>query len=114
MIRLFLDDAQHFGGQLFSAFAAAAPYIGKRHIDAIFLAGFGNHVQFSICIGIELIDSHHSRQTINPCDVLHMFEKVGQAFFQRFQVFLIQVSLGRAAVVLERADGGDNDAGIGF
>ena len=114
VVRLFLNDADHFPGQFFAALAAVGPHVGQGHVHAVFLAGVGDHLQLGVGIGIELVDGHHGGQAVNLGDVFHMLEQVRQALFQRLQVLLVQVGLGHAAVMLQGAHRGHDDAGVGF
>ena len=43
-----------------------------------------------------------------------MLEQIGQALFQRVQIFRVQLRLGCAAVVLQGPDGGHNHHGAGL
>ena len=45
---------------------------------------------------------------------IHMMEQIGQALFQRVQIFRVQLRLGCAAVVLQGPDGGHNHHGAGL
>ena len=43
-----------------------------------------------------------------------MLEEVRQTLFKGFEVLVVQLGLGHAAVVLQGADGGDDDDGVGM
>ena len=43
-----------------------------------------------------------------------MLEEVRQTLFKGFEVLIVQLGLGHAAVVLQGADGGDDDDGVGM
>ncbi len=100
---------QHLLRQLHAALAAAAPHLGQRHIDAQRPAPVPDEGQLGISVVDKAVDRHHTGQAVYLGDVLHMLEKVGQALFQRLQIFRPQLPLGHAAVILQCLHRGHDD-----
>ena len=111
-MRGLVTQPNDFLGKRRAAFAAFCPHLTQRRIDAQRAALFGNEVQLCLRIRGESVDSHHSRQSVDLGDVFHMAQQIGQAAFQRSEILTAQILLGSAAVVLQGADGGHDDAGI--
>ena len=110
---LLFTQPDHLPGQGHASLAALAPDLAESHVDAQSPAPVLHQLELGLGVGGEAVDGHHARQAKDVGNVAHVLKQVGQAFFQGLQVFLIQVGLGRAAVVLEGADGGHHHHGGG-
>ena len=82
-----------------SALAAFGPDLGKGKCTAPLLTEFLNEFVFGFGIGYERISSNHHR---NPVflQVLDMLFQIDNSLFQRLAIFLGELVLGHAAVIL--------------
>ena len=108
-----LAQADDLLGQSLSALAALGPNLRQANIDALLLTLLLDHLQFGLGIGGKGVDGYHAGQAIDVLHVVHVLQQVGQALFQSLQVLAVQLGLGHAAVILQRADGGHDDHGVG-
>ena len=112
---LFLFAGVDYGaGERFAAFAAMRPYFAQRDFHAALGAGFFYQRQFGVAVALEAVDGDDHRQAEGVFQVVDVFEQVGQAFFQRGDVFRAERVFADAAVVFERAHGGDDDGAVGL
>ena len=95
-------------GELQRAVAALAPHIRFRQRNALVLRPCVHELQLGGRIGGEAVQ-RHNRGDAELAHVLHVALEVDNAIFQRGNVFLGQIRLGHARVVLDGADRGDND-----
>ena len=67
-----LAEPQHLVCQLKAALGALAPDLAEGHIDPVLGALAPNQLQ--LCLGIlrKPVDGHHSRQSKDLSDILHM------------------------------------------
>ena len=107
-----LAQTHDFLGQLYAAFAALCPNLGKSNVDTELLALGANQVDFRLGISGELVDGDNTRETEYLSDVFHVLKQVGKTLFQRLEVFLVQIRLGNAAMVLQCANCGNYHNGI--
>ena len=90
------------------------PHFAQGDFHAAFGAGFFDERQFGVAVALEAVDGDDDRQAEGVFQVVDVFEQVGQAFFQRGDVFRAERVFGDAAVVFQRAHGGDDDGAVGF
>ena len=114
IVGLVFDGGNDFARQVRAAFAAFAPHFGQRYFHAVFGTGRLNQGEFGVGVGNEAVDGDDHGQAEDGFEVGDVFEQVGQAALQGFEVFRAQLFFGHAAVVFECAHGGDDHGGIGF
>ena len=97
-------EADNFFCQCFAAFAALCPDFGEGDIDAeLFALGF-DHVELSLGVSRESVDSNDAGKAEDILDVADVLQKVRKTLFKSVEVFIVQISLRHATVILQGAD----------
>ena len=78
-----------------------------------FARGVGDGSDFRVGIGGEAVNGN-DRRYAKLLHVLDMLFEIGDAFLNSADVFDTQIVARHTTMHLERADGGDDDGGIGF
>ena len=108
-----LHDLQHLLGQSLAALAALGEHLAQDAGHALLGADLLNVCLLLRGVGGEGIDGHHHRQAKAVLQVVDVAHKVGGTSLDSFEIRLVQVSLGNAAVALEGTDSGHQHAGAG-
>ncbi|KXT85823.1 hypothetical protein STRDD11_00199 [Streptococcus sp. DD11] len=103
---VFLGQLDHLFRQLSAAFPALGPDVGDDDINAAFLAGVIDSLQFGLGIQREFIDCHDCGQTVDILDIFQMLVQIGQTICNSLHILCGQVALGYAAVHLKGPNGG--------
>ena len=98
-------QAHDFLSQRKAAFAALGPHFAQADVDAQLAALALDEVELGLGVGRERVDGDDAGETVDVLHVVDVLEEVGQALFKRFEVLTVELGLGHAAVILERADG---------
>ena len=112
-----VEHGQHLTRKLLAAFAALGEYLGQGNADAALCAVLSDELHLLGGIGREGVDGDNDRHA-ELLHVVQMGVEVADAALERAHVGGVQLGLGYAAVVLERADGRDEhdavrrDAGL--
>ena len=96
-------------GQRDAAFAALAPNLGQSNVDAQLAALILDELQLGLGVLREAVDGHNARQLVDLGDVPDMLQQVGQALLQSLEVLDAGLGLRHATVILQGADGGNED-----
>ncbi len=95
-----IAETHHFLRQGPAACAAFAPDFAEGYVHPQGPAPLFHQGQLLVAVRGEAVDGHHRRQAIDPGNVLHMPQQIGQPRLQGGQVLLTQLRLGAAAMVL--------------
>ena len=107
-----LAETDNLFSQCLAALAAFCPNLGQGNIDAKFIAPGFHQVEFGFGIRREGVDGHHAWKPEDIADVPDMLQQIGKTLLEGVEIFLVQVTLRHTAVILQRADRGDNDDGV--
>ena len=106
-------QAHDFLSQRKTAFAALGPHFAQADVDAQLAALALDEVELGLGVGRERVDGDDAGETVDVLHVVDVLEEVGQALFKRLKVLTVELGLGHAAVILERADGRNDDDSVG-
>ena len=99
-----VEHSQNLVGQRLTAFAALGKYLGECYAHTALGTVLADEIHLLIGIGRECVDGNNDRYA----ELLHVIQmriQIADTVLQRIHVRLVEISLGYAAVVLERADG---------
>src|SRR5699024_3066629 len=99
--------------KLDAALAAPRPDLRERNVHAQLPAAALDQGELRLRVRREAVDGHDAGQAVDLLYVLHVPQEVRQAALKRREVFLSQLALRRAAVVLEGAHRRHDDDGRG-
>ena len=112
-VRLALVEySEHFVCKRLAALAAFGEYLAERHAHTALCAVLADERDLFLGVGRERVDRHDHRHA-ELLHVVQMRVQIADAALERGQVRGVQVGLGNAAVVLERAHGRHNHDAVG-
>ena len=87
--------------------------MGAEHgLGAVRRGDLADRVDLGLAVRGEMVDRDHGRHA-ELADILDMAGEVDAAGLHRRDIFLAEVGAGDAAIIFERAYGGDDDGGGG-
>ena len=98
------DGLRHIG----RALAAFGPMVGEQHRNIMRRHFFLQQLDFGIGIESKAVDRDDARQAVVIAHVIHVALEIRDPFFERREIFLVHFLHVDAAVILQRADRGDD------